>query len=306
MPAVDKMVPETPIVSTVASTIATTIVATGAATRAATLAATVAGTGAATGAATRAASGAALEFAPVEAATLPPASMPASASVNNTTPVKLPPAKKARGSPKKKKKTRIPNKQDKKGKHVVTLTVQAFQEPFAFEAFSYTCAENVDAYTFGCKKYLDGNFNELISADLDNANFVKYVYRRVPRSNNDRATSQGTKFWRCLMIRYPKEEETNATTRQQGLEALSAFLRDSRFTQYPPTEILLNDATDETAFPALDEFFLDSDIKDFVIEDVQAELRTPTFFNEWTDFARSIWAGPYYSDFARSLGYPLS
>jgi hypothetical protein len=214
-------------------------------------------------------------------------------------------AKKGKGSPGKKKKLKTPTRNDNKRKErIPILTVQAFPEPFQFEAYSFTFDANTDCFTYGVKKYLNGEYGDAKNQTFDDAQFMKFVYRRIPFSDNLESKNPGTDFWRCYFIRYPKEKESTVATRQEGLEALSEFVRDKRFSKYPPDAIVLHDATNVEHLPPLDAFFKNADIKTFFEEDFELEHLTPEFFIErGAEFASSLLRGPHFSEYARSLGY---
>ena len=204
------------------------------------------------------------------------------------------------GSPIKKKKNELPGRK-KKRNTAPTLTVYAFHETFALEAYIYDHNED-DGYTRSYRQMIDG-VPEFQCSELQEANFNRYYYRRRPGSNNEILVGRKN-YWRLIMIRYPPEQESTAETRQQGLEVLSSFLKNPEYTRFPPKTIDTIDATSEDNPLPLDHFFLDRDIQEIMEEDIEEANLNSDFFQKFPDFARLCWSGNHYSNWARGLGFP--
>ena len=209
----------------------------------------------------------------------------------------------------------MPTRQDVKKKTTSappTLTVRTFKPPFTFEAYIFAKGNQYnsdadDGYMKGFIDYVDTNTpNEHVSEQLDQGNFTSFVYRRIPDTPNEHMVGIKNPYWRGIIIRYPPESESTPETREQGLEQLKAFLMDGRFSQYPATNIITRDATDEDNYEPLDNYFMDWDIKSFLEEDVAEEDLNSTFYTTYQDFADKVWAGRFKSEFAYSIGFPVT
>lgn len=223
--------------------------------------------------------------------------------------------KNSSATPMRKKKSNVPlrgKSSEKTNYYPPVLTVYAFPSPFAFEAYIYSRGNqfNNDEDDVYLKKFeicMNPNPddpNQQPCPYLDEANFVKIVYRRKPNSDNDHLVGVKKPYWRQIMIRYPKEGDSTPETRQEGLEVLKKFMTDPDHTNYPPNEIVLRDATDEDNYMPLDHFFLDWDIKKFMVEDIPEEDMNNEFYEKFRDFADKCWAGKFKSEFAYKLGFP--
>lgn len=186
------------------------------------------------------------------------------------------------------------------------LTVVVFAKEFRFEAYFYEKGNGDQGFVNTLKDYMNGKIS-LTSEELDKINLVDYVTRRVPNSDNETLTTAPHETYPSnLFIRYPSIEGSTPETRKEGLEAIKAFLQDTRFNKYPPKEIDLIDLSveDETMVPSLDEYFMDEDIRTFVEDNVRKDSLNENFAETFPDFARKCWRYNYISDYGRNnLGY---
>ena len=224
--------------------------------------------------------------------------------------------KKLSASPMKKKKESAPSRGAKTTVsstfHPPVITVYAFPPPFSFEAYIYSKGNQFDndqddGYLKKFEICMNPNSddpNQQPCPYLDEANFVKFVYRRKPDTDNEHMVGVKKPFWRGIMIRYPNGGESTSETRQEGLAVLKRFMTDPAYTFYPPKDIVLRDATDEDDYKPLDHFFMDWDIKNFIIEDVPKQDLNNKFYETYQDFADKIWSGKNKSEYAYGLGYP--
>lgn len=201
-----------------------------------------------------------------------------------------------------KTKTGAPQKRKKGGNP--RLKVLAFSGEFTFEAYFYEKYNGDEGYVYKLKEYYRGNLEDK-SDDIDNLNLVDMVSQRVPDSDNMRAPQSATESYpRTIFIRYPEGNESTPETRQEGLQALRRFFQDRRFSEYPPNRIDLVDLTDEDNPPALDEYFLDDDIKRFMEEDLPEARLDREFATNYPDFARKCWKYNHISSWGlMCLGY---
>ena len=206
-----------------------------------------------------------------------------------------------KASPGKKKKERTPSRNEK-SKPAPTIRAYRFHEDFVFEAYVFEKNAGDDAFTNNFREQINGTAREK-SEELEQANFNKFFYRRQPGSDNQHMIGEKG-YWRIVMIRYPPEEEATPETTEEGLSILSEFFRDTRYSTYPPETILTMDCSTDEDPPALDQFFLDQDIKSLMEEDIDAEHLDSNFYTNFPDFARKCWAGTHYSAWARGIGFP--
>ena len=214
-----------------------------------------------------------------------------------TTKAKQPP------SPRRKIKTHAPTRKPKKSPNP-QLKVITFADGFLFEACIYTKNNGDEGYVYQLKEYLRGNIS-LSSEPIDNLNITGMVHQRKPNSNNEKMTTAfGETYPRTIFIRYPTNNESNSGTRQEGLQAIKTFLQDKRFTEYPPDDIDLIDLTNENDPPALDEYFMDNDIKTFMEEDTHEDQLNSQFAINYPYFARKCWRCNYISEWGlQTLGF---
>ena len=210
------------------------------------------------------------------------------------------------GSPPRKKKEKSPSMKDRrkmKQKNAPMITVRAFHSCFTMEAYFFEKNDGNDAFLHSYKKYTD---NEITCSYLEAAGFTDMVYRRRTGSDNDILVNSDDKrpFWRAIMIRYPPGGESTPETRQEGLTVARQFFLDSTFSDYPPKNIQIVDATSMDNPPPLDDFFLNKDIETFMKEDIEEDLLNGEFYEKYPALARKCWGGNFPSPFARSLGYP--
>ena len=224
---------------------------------------------------------------------------PAPATPKKQTKAKL---TKAVLSPKKRKNAPLPMRiKQEKGPF---LRVYSFGPEFSFEMYIIEKDSENDEYLKGISDYIESppNTNEKHSL-VDECNFYKKAYRRIPQSANEHLCGTKKGYWRSVILRYPKENESTPQTRQDGLNALSSFLKDSRFSKYPINNIITVDMTDEDNLPSLDTFLMDDDIKNIMEQDIDEEELNKEFVSKYPEFAKRIYAGNNYSDWARTLGF---
>lgn len=220
--------------------------------------------------------------------------MPKDGDSNNDR--KLPP------SPGRRKKTSPPAKKLKGGSPI--LKVLAFHSDFTFEALFYEKADGSENYVYGLKEYIRGNSTTPCEY-IDGLNIVRYVSQRVPNSPNTLLTTNPNSEWsRAVFIRYPEDNMSTPDTRQEYLRTAKRFFQDTRFSNYPPREIETVDLTNPQNPAALDEYFMDDEIKYLMVEDIDGSTLNPDFTTNYPDFARKCWKFNHFSDWARNnLGF---
>ena len=205
-----------------------------------------------------------------------------------------------RRSPGKAKKP-VPMRQKKSP---LTLYVVNFGPPFTFEIYFYEKNGNEDGFHFGVTKYMRGNETDTHSL-FDAANFTQGLSRRVPGSADIVAKSVETNYDRRIFLRYPRESESTPATRATGLAALKSFLLDPRFSKYPPTAIETVDLTDyeNACHTAMDNYIMNGDIKELVMEDCNATDLNDSFKKAFPEVASCIWQSIHVGEFRKSLGF---
>lgn len=207
-----------------------------------------------------------------------------------------------RGSPLRRKKEGTPTKGSKIKKTQPRLTVRAFDPVFNIEAYIYEKTADEDGFLHSIQQYSD---NDLEIPALDElGGITKLVPRRLPGTDEQQMLG-GKGFWRRIIIRYV-DAETGSTpeSRRQGLEALSAFFRDSEFSRFPPDSIETTDVTGEDPEP-LDNYFLNYDIKVMMEEDIDNEALNTAFFGNNEETALKCWSRPTSFQWATGLGFPV-
>lgn len=206
--------------------------------------------------------------------------------------------------PLKRVKKEIPSP-SKKGSSGPSINVVGFGEPFTLELYWYEKNQRQDGFIDSLRRYINSagtrihDEDALTHSGVDGANFTEITVRRVPRSQDE--TMYDGEYPRFLIVRYLNGPST-AETRQVGLEALKSFLMDGRFQRYPiANSVPTIDRTYEGA--AFDEYVKDDKIKQFMEEDIDPAELDEDFFSTFPDCAKICWKGPYYSEFARTLGF---
>jgi hypothetical protein len=213
---------------------------------------------------------------------------------------KFPPQKKAHGSPPRRKNAPMPQR---KKKLSYQLTVQAFPEPFAFEKYIFHYGnDEKDGFLYSLKQFLSGNLEENPQTLVD-ANVTACPDHRIPFSNDEVLKDADNVYHRCIIVRYPKEGESTPETRITGLNLLADFFMDHNFSKFPPAFIDKSDITDLDNPSPLDMFFLDKEIKDFIIQAIDEKYLNKTFVATFPEFAKLCWSGKHISVFAQSLGF---
>lgn len=229
-----------------------------------------------------------------------------SASVNATDEVTtaLVPTKKAATPPRKNKLAPTPRKSKPSTDPFITVT--RFTSPLSLEMYTYNKGEN-DGYMNGFLVSINGKRKDgtsvPVAQTIQDGNFHSCPYRRKPNTNNEHELNTNG-YWKMVIIRYPKEGVSTPETRQEGLLLLSTFFKDPAHSEYPPSSIRLVDDTDERNLPALDEYFMDEQIKELLLEDFDPAVLNQSFFTTFNDFALKCWKYPFISSFALSLGFP--
>jgi hypothetical protein len=189
-----------------------------------------------------------------------------------------------------------------KAKKSMKLKCFGLPYPFRCELYTYEKNSNDDGYSYGGVKYIRGEFTDEVHELFDRANFTEVLTRREPHSKN-RAMENPAGYRRTVFVRYPRSGESTPETRQEGLEAMKSFLMDSRFSTYPPKDIETVDMTNEDCYTPLDELLMDEDIEKIMKTDIPLDALNEDFYKEYEGFADVCWAGPNYSDWAKTLGF---
>lgn len=217
-------------------------------------------------------------------------------------PPKKPPA--AASSPRKKG-GKIPTRKDnvKMGgqMQVPTLTCYGFSSEFPIEAYLYCKDDNNDGFCNGYKLFAEGKID---SDALSGANFTSFKIRRVPQSNNEIMKQGTTSYWRIVIVRYVLDGKSTTDTRAEGLKVLKNFLMSKDNSEFAVADIKTLDCTKEDDPHSLDSFFMDKDIVDIVKKELHKDDLDKNFYSKFGEFARKIWSGNNYPDFAREIGYP--
>ena len=99
-------------------------------------------------------------------------------------------------------------------------------------------------------------------------------------------------------------EPSTEASRREGLDILTRFLQDVRYSKYPPTDINTLDMTNAKNPTPLDHFLLDDHIVPLLRETIDEGLLTKNFYQEWNEIAKMFFSGPTYPAEAVSLyGY---
>ena len=200
---------------------------------------------------------------------------------------------------------KIPTRKDNvklfPGSQKPTLTCYGFHAELPIEAYLYCKDDSSDGYLNGYKKFADGKDD---SDELAAANFTSYKSRRVPGSANAVMTNGTTTYWRVVLLRYVPDGVSTKETRAHGLAVLSAYLKTKKNSDWPPTDIITVDNTNEENPHSLDMFFMDNDIVEIVQREFAEEYLNQEFYSTYNSFALKLWSGTNYPEFARKLGFP--
>lgn len=208
-------------------------------------------------------------------------------------------------SPKKKKGAATVTRKDNAKKSPIkynpipSLSCYGFADELPIEAYIFCKDDTTDAFYNGFKKFADG---EIDSAILEECNFTSYKPRRLPQSKNV-IMMQGA-FWRYVIVRHVPGGISTPESRAEGLSKLKEFLMSTANTKYPITEITTADCTDVDNPLALDHFFLDVDIVEFIQTEFDESDLNGEFYARFPALARKLWSGSNYPAFARDLGFP--
>lgn len=186
-------------------------------------------------------------------------------------------------------------------KQLPTLTCYGFAEELPIEAYIFCKDDNHDAFCNGFKCFADGKIE---SEALSQANFTCYKPRRVPQSKNEIMKQGTTSYWRIVMVRHVPDGTSTKESRVDGLRILKTFLMSTSNTDFPPTDITTMDCTNVEDKHSLDSFFIDKDIVEIIKNEFDEEDMNKEFFMKYSTFAKKLWSGPHYNDFARELGFP--
>ena len=206
-------------------------------------------------------------------------------------------------SPKKKKNATLPVRiKQERGPFA---RVYSFGEEFTFELYIIENDSENDGYVKGLVDYIEKTEDKPDSNHplFDECNFYARAHRRIPQSDNQYLRGIKKDFWRSAFLRYPKQGESTPETRQQGLIAISSFVKDPRYSKFPVKDITTVDMTDNEHLPSLDTFLLDEDIKKVVEQDIDEDELNENFVTNYPAFAKRIYSGNNYSDWARTLGF---
>jgi hypothetical protein len=181
------------------------------------------------------------------------------------------------------------------------ISVGAGPQPFCFEWATFTSsADDKDGFVHGIRLQVNGHAPS-VHERMATLNLTKVDIRREPHSANVPMKNPDD-YYRYIIVRYPNEGESTAETRAYFLEVLEDFLKDPKYSKYPPKDIDKVDLVKDDNFIPLDMYFMDETIKDLMVEDIPAEDLTPEFAMKYPDFAKLCWKGPHISDWGKSLG----
>jgi hypothetical protein len=217
-------------------------------------------------------------------------------------PPKKPPA--AASSPRKKGghiSTRKDNVKRMATAQLPTLSCYGFTEELPIEAYLFCRDDNNDGFFNGYKLYTEGKID---SESLSAANFTSCKIRRVPQSNNVIMKNAANAYWRMVIVRHVPSGKSTSESRAQGLNVLKDFLMSNKNTDYPVGDIKTIDCTKEADPHSLNSFFVDNDIVDIIKKELHEDDLDSNFFSKFDTFARKLWSGPNYPDFARDIGFP--
>lgn len=183
------------------------------------------------------------------------------------------------------------------------LTVRTFTEPISVECYIYEKAGNKDGYLHGLRKYCKQEFGNEKHNGLEGWGWFMVHPRRIHGSSNE-ILRQPDDYMRQIVARYPPDNISTPESRQEGLEVLKDFFGDDRFSNYPATNIECSDQTDPDNLEPLDKYFLDEQIKELLIAEMEEEDLNTDFVTNFPDFAAKCWSTDNVSEWARMvLGY---
>ena len=113
-------------------------------------------------------------------------------------------------------------------------------------------------------------------------------------------------YERRLFLRFPPQLVSTKETRNAGLNAVRDFLMDGRFSRYPPSSIDIRDLTDYDTSDdpqSMDQFMMNSDIKEAIIQECSEVDLDEEFFENFPETARNIWQSPHFGDYGATLGF---
>lgn len=184
---------------------------------------------------------------------------------------------------------------------VPTLTCYGFTEELPIEAYLFSKDDTTDSFSNGYKLFTEGKIDSEL---LTGANFTTFKMRRLPQSKDVIMKSGTTNYWRIVIVRYVLDGVSTSETRADGLRVLKEFLMSKANAEYPVAEIKTLDCTNKEDPHSLDCFFLDKDIVEIVKQEINDDDLNKDFYSKFETFARRLWSGPNYPDFARNLGFP--
>ena len=213
---------------------------------------------------------------------------------NSPTKANRPPAKK--GSPGKKTAFSPPAK--KKGG--MKISVHRFKDPISIECYIFQKSGNKDGYLHGLRKYVKNEFGNTKHEALENLGWLNVYLRRVPYSSNE-VLRDSDDYMRSVIVRYPPDRISTPQTRKDCMEALKSFFADERFSNYPSHNIETIDETDEDHPEPLDKYFMDEQIKEFLIAEIPPEELNREFASTYNEFAPYCWSSDNVSQWAREI-----
>jgi hypothetical protein len=210
--------------------------------------------------------------------------------------------------PSPKKARSVPNMREnfkhKKEKPIPTICVHSFRDPFAIEAYEYTLMATKPGFI---NKYRMWSRGEVEVEELTDANFVGIKIQRDNDNPGNEPLLDKDGYSCVWLIRYPKEDESTAETREVGLGVLKAFFMSRKGTDYPPLVIKTVDATPEIP-KVLEKYFLDNNIEEIIKQTFDITELKEEFYDKFTTVANSIYLEKEPSDYAKEhLGFsPLA
>ena len=190
------------------------------------------------------------------------------------------------------------------------IVAQGYCPEFPIESFAYY----KDTKNGRCQGYLLPYKNMIESEDPDNeipilrdAGFCGYFQQRL--SNTRNSVRMGGDDWALyhLVRLVPGCQPSTAVTRQEGMNVLEMFIKDTRYTQYPPKSLTKIDATNQNRPLPLDHAFMDRDVMSVLkIMYDESEINSE-YASKWSTHSPYVFSGPLYPNIAiNELGYGRS
>lgn len=177
---------------------------------------------------------------------------------------------------------------------------------FTFECVTVVKPDGSEYFVYPIKQYFSGTEKQLHNP-LQVANLHGLFDQRVPNTEEEKMKvhSSSGNLTRTVFVRYPEGNESTSETRKVFAGAISDFLQDERFFRYPLRTVSIVDLTNDNDPIALDEYFMNNDIKNFMEEDLGPDVLNENFYKNYTSFAKVCWKYNHTSQWAEEkLGFP--